>query len=317
MSNPHDRFVRVLWRDPERIEAELRAALPLELVEEVEFGGVSQEESTLDDVRLTSREGDVLVSAPLRGGSEVWVLLEHQSTEDPRMACRVVWYLARVLERWAAQHPTSSSVPMLVAVVLAHGAKPWRPARRLSALGGASSGAQAAWEPNGLDVGYGLDDLARSSLGELANRSGDALYRAGMVLLRGARGPAEAVFETLRGHPELLDGLREGEPEEFFRYMLEVFGVSPERVRDNLAPVWSAKSEEGLMTGADQLRAEGEARGEARGEVRLLMRQLRAKFPGEVSSSIERRVASGSAEQRARWGERVLTASRWEEVFEG
>ena len=59
------------------------------------------------------------------------------------------------------------------------------------------------------------------------------------------------------------------------------------------------------------------AKGRAEGEAKALLKQLRAKFPGEVGATVEARVRAVDASTLSTWLERVLFASDLAEVFEG
>ena len=71
------------------------------------------------------------------------------------------------------------------------------------------------------------------------------------------------------------------------------------------------------MTGAERLIAQGRAEGEARGEANALLKQLRAKFPGEVDATLEARVRAADASTLSAWLERVLFADDLAGVFAG
>jgi predicted transposase YdaD len=90
MSGPHDLLVRFTFGRPERAEAELRAALPPELVREVDWATLKREPSSVVDEELRESESDLLFSARRLDGRTLlfYVLLEHQSKVDRWMALR-------------------------------------------------------------------------------------------------------------------------------------------------------------------------------------------------------------------------------------
>ena len=69
--------------------------------------------------------------------------------------------------------------------------------------------------------------------------------------------------------------------------------------------------EEGKIEG----KKEGLRTGVQKGEAALLNRLLRTKF-GSVPRAIQQRIASAGARTLLKWGDRVLSATRLEEVFE-
>jgi hypothetical protein len=120
MSGVHDRFVRYTFSPPERAEAELRAVLPPRVVSDVDWSSLRRESGSVVDPELRQTETDLLFSARLRSGRPLllYVLLEHQSTEDPWMALRMLRYVVRQLEHWRQTHPESTLLPLIVPLVM-------------------------------------------------------------------------------------------------------------------------------------------------------------------------------------------------------
>jgi len=79
---------------------------------------------------------------------------------------------------------------------------------------------------------------------------------------------------------------------------------------------WLQRAEaEGLERGRQEGRREGRQEGRQEGEVRLLLGLLERQF-GPLTKAVRARVAAADAEVLLQWSERVLTASRLDEVFE-
>jgi predicted transposase/invertase (TIGR01784 family) len=118
MSGPHDLFVRFTFGHPERAAAELRAALPQHLVDQVDWSTLRQVPGSVVDVELRETETDLLFSARLSGGQPVlfYILLEHQSSVDRWMALRMLRYVVRQLEHWRQEHPGSALLPVIIPV---------------------------------------------------------------------------------------------------------------------------------------------------------------------------------------------------------
>jgi hypothetical protein len=144
MSGPHDLLVRFTFSQPKRAAAELRVALPPEVVAQVDWDSLSLEPGSVVDEELRETESDLLFSARLLGAQPVlfYVLLEHQSSVDPWMALRMLRYVVRLLERWRQDHPGHALLPVIISLVLFHGPEGgWSAPRRLvgSALAGAGA----------------------------------------------------------------------------------------------------------------------------------------------------------------------------------
>jgi hypothetical protein len=137
MSGPHDLFVRFTFDQPERAAAELRAALPPQMVAQVDWDSLRREPGSVVDAELRETESDLLFSARLSGGRPMlfYVLLEHQSSVDRWMALRMLRYVVRQLERWRQDHPDSELLPVIIPLVLYHGpGGAWSAPRRVEEL---------------------------------------------------------------------------------------------------------------------------------------------------------------------------------------
>jgi predicted transposase/invertase (TIGR01784 family) len=137
MSGPHDLFARYTFGHPERAAAELRAALPSHVVSEVDWSSLRREHGSVVDPELRETESDLLFSAYLRTGHPLllYVLLEHQSSVDRWMALRMLRYVVRQVERWRQEHPDSTLLPLIIPLLMYHGADgTWTAPRRVEDL---------------------------------------------------------------------------------------------------------------------------------------------------------------------------------------
>ncbi|HYI01968.1 Rpn family recombination-promoting nuclease/putative transposase [Hyalangium sp.] len=111
MSGPHDRFVRYTLGHPARAAAELRAALPANLVAQVDWSTLRREPSNVVDAQLRETQSDLLFSAQLTGGEPVliFVLIEHQVDAKTRrriLSCTDT----RLLDQWFDRALNASSL---------------------------------------------------------------------------------------------------------------------------------------------------------------------------------------------------------------
>jgi predicted transposase/invertase (TIGR01784 family) len=168
----------------------LRAAIPPGIAEALDWLTLAPCPGNFIDQELRERYTDALFSLTWRGSSDapVYVLFEHQSTPDSQMAFRLLCYAVRIWERWQRDHPHADTLPMVVPVVLCHGAAPWPAPMTLDALldlpGAVRSAAadQLPW------FTYLLDDLSQISDHELRNlREMTATSRLARAFGRDAR----------------------------------------------------------------------------------------------------------------------------------
>jgi hypothetical protein len=88
---PHDSVFRQIFGVPENAASQLRAVLPPGLAGRLDLGRLARVSGSFVDEALKWRHSDLLFTAPLDGRDAlVYVLVEHQSSADPLMACRVL-----------------------------------------------------------------------------------------------------------------------------------------------------------------------------------------------------------------------------------
>ncbi len=333
MGNPHDSLFKQALGQPERAAAFLGRFLPPRVVESLALDELTVVVGSFVDEALESRHTDLLLEVPRRGEPDgsvpmlVYVLLEHQSSVDPWMARRLLRYIDRIWSRWEVEHPLLRELPVVVPMVLYHGARGWSGSRELHGLvgwGQASSleGALARHVPG---FSFLRVDLARTddrTLGE----DGVALTLKVMKYIR-AR-DFERRLEQLAA--DLGAALREPAGLQLLvgvvHYVLEVRDTLD---RDRLAriietttgPEIGAK----VMSVADQLREEGRREGLRQGrqegrqegrraELQLLTRLLTSRF-GALDGRALELLERSTAAKRLAWGERLLGAAALHEVF--
>ncbi len=124
LTNPHDRFFRHFLADPERARAFIRHVLPSAVVDHLDLATLRQEDASFVDPELRAHQGDVLFQVGLSSGGEahVYVLFEHKSYPDRRVAWQVLRYMVKIWEReWGHRRRLSPIVP----VVVYHGVERW------------------------------------------------------------------------------------------------------------------------------------------------------------------------------------------------
>ncbi|MFL5344508.1 MAG: Rpn family recombination-promoting nuclease/putative transposase [Hyalangium sp.] len=285
MPGPHDLFARFTFGHPERAAAELRAALPPELVAQVDWSSLRREPSTVVDPELRESQSDLLFSAQLHGGQSLlfYFLLEHQSSVDRWMALRMLRYVVRQLEHWRQEHPESEALPMVVPVVMYHGPEgAWTAPRRVEDLFALPPEGER-WQKLVPRFEYLLDDLTAEREEALNGRPGPALARLAFRVLRYGRAGElvsrltgwTEVFAQVYAAPGGLEELRAvvhyllevGEPaarEPMWRVLKSVVGA--QRTEELMRTMGEELREEGRLQG----RLEGRAEGRAEDVLRIL-----------------------------------------------
>lgn len=265
---------------------------------------------------LQHRHADLLFRCPFRGRpSYIYFLIEHQSEPDPVMAFRCSHYAHNVWDFVLREEPKRETLPLLIVIVVHHGASGWTVPRRLHELveGIAEVPELKRFVP---DVELLVDDIAELDDAELAARPLAPFPKVVMWLLRDARN-AEQVLEHLSAWGKELERLVHDDPVgddrlSVMRYILKVAGETPFEVLQQRLLEVAPAAEATMATAAEQLIEKG--RTQAMRET--LRRLMRARFRSEVDDAMLRRVDEATPEDLDRWLESFATAEEPGDVFD-
>jgi predicted transposase/invertase (TIGR01784 family) len=276
-------------------------------------------------------------AATWRNGGEtlVYLLFEHQSglPTEGRMAERMLRYQVRIWDRWRADHLKAKTLPMILPIVMYHGASPWSEPRSFDALLDVPAILRPAVEPHLVRFTYLLHDLSEISEDELrVGAMRTALAKLVMMCLKYARTRADFVRilgrwmdvarEVARA-PHGLEALAQ-----VMCYVLEVNEyveseelqgllereIGPE-AKDAIMTAGQRLIEQGRQQGIEQGRQQGIEQGRQLGIQEFLLRLLRQRFGDAVNAKVEQRIATASPEQVEAWTGRVLSAATLAEVI--
>jgi hypothetical protein len=304
-----DRAIREALHHPANLRAFLRQAVPaLADAFDCDRRRVLPPQFPLDDWRR--READLPFEVPyrLRPDEELWalvyVILEHQSAEDPAMPLRLLYFVVLYWERqWKAWEQRAAPKPPLrlspvLPLVLYTGEGPWQNNRTLHDLLGEPAefhGFVPQWGPL-------FWELSQHSSDELL-QSGDEWQQVLAVLrAQSEEAPAfERVYVEAMRRLEGLAGQNHVRWYDLMRIIL-TWGLwrRPRGERPALLAAAQAtqahvdrQKEIGLMgqTIAESIWEEGQASGELRASRRILRQLLTARF-GQTPEGIVQRIES-------------------------
>ena len=133
--NPHDAVFRLVLGEPANAASQLRAVLPHGLASRLDFRRLTQVSGSFVDATLRWRHSDLLFTVPIDGREAfIYVLIEHQSSEDPLMPFRMLRYVLRIWDRYLADHPEASRLPVVIPLVVHHNRRPWTSSSQLEDL---------------------------------------------------------------------------------------------------------------------------------------------------------------------------------------
>ena len=319
MTHDHNSLFHLTFSEPEHAASLLRTILPAAVANAIDWRSLRLVPGSFVDEALKTRHTDLLFTARMgRKPVFIYVVLEHKSGADRWTALQLLRYVVRVYDRFLADNPKATSLPLIIPVVVHHGSRGWTAPRSVLDLvdfGSLPPNIRKALSPLQPNLHFLLDDLA--GLPESRIRRRRATDPAKLTLLflqfvRGAKGrdPTEFVHRWLPlglaiwNNPEgrrFLRGL--------FCYLAAQLDSPPERLEAAAALIHEDARIMG-KTIADQLREEG-VLSERR---RMLLRLLRKRF-GSLPPTAEERIRSADLDTLERWAERILTATTIDEVF--
>jgi predicted transposase YdaD len=333
---PHDGFFKRIFSDPVHAAAELRAILPDLVSRHIDWDSLQAVHASFVDAALHQRHGDLMFSARLVEGHEVylWLLFEHQRTVDRWMPLRMLEMVVEFLKGWRKEHPEALSLPAILPIVLYQGATPWTAPRTLAELYDLSDQALRDLGELLLSLRFVLDDLRVTPDDALLERRVTDLARVALVVMKHVT--SEHLLDQLvrlRDEVSRLLGTEEGciglsgilwyiesvHPKLKQRDIISHLGpvVGPEfantmeTYEETLRRMWIEKHE---RLARDEGRNEGRKEGRREGLQELLLQQLAWRF-GELPQAITERVNRATSDELDHWGKRILGAASLDDVF--
>lgn len=253
---PNDKLLKATFSQPENARAFFQNYLPADITVGVDWDSLELEPCSFIDERFASSESDLLFRLKIEGGDAfLYLLFEHQSTEDPRMAFRLLRYVMRIWERFEGEHPPPAKFPPVFPLVLAQGKRPWKTGPRLEELidlrGRVGEGLRR-WQPA---FEYRLMELVRMSYAELAGTP------EGVLTLKALKAePMEELMTDVIWEDQLLFRISDSALRRLVRYIWDrESNVS--RLRERIVKIQDERLRTKVMTISDYFRQEGRQEG--------------------------------------------------------
>ncbi len=327
MQKPHDLLFHRVFQNLENARSHLATVLPERVVAALDLTGLASAPSRLVDAVLQGRENDLLFTVPLReGGSEaiIFILLEHQTRVDGRMAWRVLQYMVRAWDFW--QRNTESKAapfPPIIPLVLYHGERRWTAPLDFTELLAIPDELRDEPLLNQPSLRYAVQDLSQLSEDELRGR---AMVQMALLMMR--RAHTGDLFSQLHRWAHLLiqiaassgdDGLKtvltymmevEAEPRspEVWRQTIDIALEQHPLAQEQIMGLANWLRQQGRDEGREQGREEGRREGVQQGQQTMLIHLLTRRF-GAPSDEESAQIAAATPEQIQAWVERIFTAT--------
>lgn len=320
MPQAHDALFKAAFEHPPHAAGLLRHLLSASLVHAIDWDTLTLEPGSFVDRTLAKSHSDLLFSARL-GDREVllYLLLEHQSSNDWRMAYRVLRYIVRIWDRHLQD--VGGPLPLIIPTVISHAPEGWVAPVRLHDL--------IAPEPASLDVApfvpdltIVVEDLAHLTNEQLQSLALAAFPKLALWAFRDARDAAQLERNLVHWTATFADALSTESGIEavsqIFRYITLVCnGLHYDQFRAKLRE-YLPEAERPAMTIAEELmqkgHAEGRKVGRAEGQVALLVKLLTHKF-GDLPAEYRARLDAATTDLLEHYAERLLVVSTLAAVF--
>jgi hypothetical protein len=258
---PHDWLFKEIFSVPEHAASHLRSVLPAELVARLDWSTLSLESSRLQISGLDAKEADVLLSAQLAGKPVLlYVVFEHQSSDDPEMPLRMLRYVVGVWSEYVKLHPATRTLPPVIPCVLYHGPAPWKSPTDVASMVDVDDATRALLGPLIPSMHFLLDDLSARDPEQLTARESSAAVRLVLHALQRFATTHDPVGEMLRLHDlnrELL--VADSGPHALSAvlwYLLTVNDPDRHALERVLEPTLGPPATEALMTAAQRIAKE-------------------------------------------------------------
>jgi predicted transposase/invertase (TIGR01784 family) len=224
IQNPHDQFVRSTLSDKTIAMSFLENYLPSEIVEKLDFSKLEVSQESVVDEDLQENQTDLLYKISAKSGEKVfvYVLLEHKSAPEKRVAFQLLRYLVRIWEK----HKLASKFPQIVPLVLYHGKRKWNVNREFAAL--VEFGKDKVYAKSTPNFEYFICDLSKFDENEL---KGEIALRIILLLLKHIFSPN--LKHELVGILRLFAEIPEKGVVELFGKMLRYLSASSGKISRN------------------------------------------------------------------------------------
>jgi len=320
----HDSLVKHAFSDVEHARGVLATALPAAIVARIDLSSLSLRPGSFVDEHLQDRCSDILYAARIAGRDAlIYVLWEHKSEPEPFTPLQVMRYVVRIWDQHLASLPKKKrgevrKLPVIVPIVLHHGQDGWTAAVSFDDLLDADEDLLAALGEHVPRLRLVIDDLGKQSDDQLYARAATSFARLVLWALKNARDAGWLGGEIGRWKDLIAAVLAERDGTRamtaLFRYIVRANPATPREVLRGLLPNDRGTDvEEAVMSWFEREMDRGRKEGERNAERRVLLKQLRVRF-GELPPAVIARIEAADVAELDAWAERVVTASRLDEV---
>ncbi|MEO5347862.1 MAG: Rpn family recombination-promoting nuclease/putative transposase [Magnetococcus sp. YQC-9] len=312
ISQPHDRFIKLLLSDPEKAGTLVRERLPKELSEFLSPEPPELVEGSFVDEELREHLTDRLFRVRTIHGrvAMLYILIDHKSYPDQFVAFQLLKYQVEAWKQWVRENPEWTRLPAIVPFLFYHGATEWRIPTEFMALVDAEEG----WRPFLLNFQFPVFDLGKVQDRQLSRHP---RLHAWLVVAKYATRAGKQV-RIKQYLIEVLGDAGEDFPV-IMRYIVETYDDYDESTVREIIHAVRPEEEHAMMSQfAQDIIAKGKPdwlnQGRHDGNADMLLKLMRRKF-GQTPDWAVEKVTTAKLEQIETWSENVLFATSVDDVF--
>jgi len=261
LHQPHDKIVKATFSDIANASAFLKSQLSADIVPHIDWSTLRVESGSQIDAEFSASSSDLLYTVRLGGeDAYIYVLFEHQSTEDPWIALRLLSYMAGICKNHVRKAPAAGMrLPLILPLVLAQDNKPWKTSTRFADLVQAPESLAGAIQKHTPDFEFQLVELFNMPFEKILGTP------MGILTLRVLKAEKiSALLDDAVWDEMLMVQLTPEAFEQLLRYILDR-DIDKPAFHRKLKTITDPKLSQNAMSLAEQLRQEGRQEGREEG----------------------------------------------------
>ncbi|MDG5816377.1 Rpn family recombination-promoting nuclease/putative transposase [Chitinispirillales bacterium ANBcel5] len=126
LKNPHNAFFRETFSRITTARPFIDTYAPKQIRSQLDLSTLAIQKDSFVDKEFKAHYSDILYSVKLKGKSAfIYMLFEHKSYSDPWTGFQLLRNMVKIWEQYRNQHKKKKKLPIIVPMVIYHGAKEW------------------------------------------------------------------------------------------------------------------------------------------------------------------------------------------------
>ncbi len=256
LHQPHDKLFKLALGDRPTAISLFRAFLPGKFIRHLDWRTTALQPGSYVDREFKATQSDILYRIKSRDSDALlYILFEHQTTEDPWLALRLLGYKVRIWNDYRKAKPGARELPVVIPLVLAQTQRSWTSSTRFASLFPAGEDGPSDYAECIPDFAFQVIQLATLPFDQIV---GTPLGVAVLRVMKAAR--MNALLSDEVWDIAVLENLALEEYEVIVRYILSA-DLDTEAVKSRVAMLSSERLRTKAMSVADQLKQEGRREG--------------------------------------------------------